>query len=102
LSGKLTAYGALLVSSVLTSMIACNQALSIMLTHYLCKDMTNDSERLAVNLENAVVVIAPLIPWSIACAVPLAASGAPAQSVLAAFYLYLLPLWNLADQKPPA
>ena len=99
LSNKLTAYGALLFSSILTSMISCNQTLSIMLTHYLCKDIIKDKEQLAVNLENTVVVIAPLIPWSIAGAVPLAVTGAPVKSVLAAFYLFLLPLWNFAVQK---
>ena len=41
------------------------------------------------------VVTAPLIPWSIACAVPLAAVGAPAGAVFFACYLYLLPLWRL-------
>jgi len=99
LSKKITPYGSLLIASVLTSMVACNQTLSIMLTHYLCKDTTGDNEQLAVNLENTVVVIAPLIPWSIACAVPLAAVGAPNQSIFTAFYLYLLPLWNLIMQK---
>jgi len=94
LSKTFTAYGCILISSVLTSMIACNQTLSIMLTHYLCKDTIDNKERLAVNLENTVVVIAPLIPWSIAGAVPLTAVGAPVQSILAAFYLFLLPLWN--------
>ncbi|UQZ89436.1 sodium:proton antiporter [Deltaproteobacteria bacterium Smac51] len=99
LSNKLTPYGGLLVSSVLTSMVACNQTLAIMLTHYLCKDTMPDRRQFAINLENTVVVISPLIPWSIACAVPLASVGAPVSSVLAAFYLYLLPLWNLFHQK---
>ena len=50
----------------------------------------------ALDLENTVVVIAPMIPWSIAGAVPLAAIGAPNISIAVAFYLYLLPLWGLA------
>lgn len=43
-------------------------------------------------------VIAPLIPWSIAGAVPLAAIGAPTSSVCAACYLYLLPLWSFVRE----
>lgn len=55
-----------------------------------------EPEGLASHLENTVVVVAPLIPWSIAGAVPLAAVGAPAACILTACYLYLLPLWNYA------
>ena len=47
---------------------------------------------MAVNLENTAVVVAPLIPWSIAAAAPLASIGATPSSLLAACYLYLLPL----------
>jgi len=99
LSKKITAYGALLISSIFTSMIACNQTLSIMLTHYLCKDTVRNKEQLAVNMENTVVVIAPLVPWSIAGMVPLTAVGAPIESMFTAFYLFLLPLWNFIGQK---
>lgn len=42
-----------------------------------------------------IVVLAPLVPWSIAGAVPLASAGAPEQSLLAACYLYLIPLCSL-------
>ena len=99
MSDRITAYGALLVTSVLTCMVACNQTLGIMLTHSLCKDTAANKEKLAVNMENTVVVIAALVPWSIACAVPLTTAGAPLQSIPAAFYLFLLPLWNFIGQK---
>ena len=94
LAGKVTPYGSLLATSVLTSMISCNQSLAIMLSHSLCReDFTRQD--LAIGLENTVVVIAPLIPWSIAGTVPLASLGAPPEAMLAACYLYLIPLWNL-------
>jgi Na+/H+ antiporter nhac len=35
------------------------------------------------------------MPWSIAVSVPLTSIGAPAAVLLAAFFLYLIPLWNL-------
>jgi len=46
-------------------------------------------------LEDTAVVIAPLMPWSIAVSVPLTSIGAPAAVLLTAFFLYLIPLWNL-------
>ena len=57
---------------------------------------TFTQEDLAIGLENTAVVLAPLVPWSIAGAVPLATLGAPTAALAAACYLYLIPLWDLA------
>ena len=94
LGTRISPYGTILVTSVLTCMISCNQTLGTMLTCQLCQDMYPDKEKLAVTLENTVIVIAPLIPWSIAGTVPLATVSAPITALLAACYLYLLPVWN--------
>ena len=96
LSAKILPFGSILVTSILTVMVSCNQTLAIMLTHQLCMDTEPDPETMASHLENTAVVIAPLIPWSIAGAVPLATVGAPTGCILTACYLYLLPLWNYA------
>ena len=96
LSKKILPFGSILATSILTVMVSCNQTLAIMLTQQLCLDVEPDPETMASHLENTVVVIAPLIPWSIAGAVPLAAVGAPTACILTACYLYLLPAWNYA------
>lgn len=96
LSKRILPFGSILLTSIITVMISCNQALGIMLTHQLCVDTEQDPETLASHLENTVVVVAPLIPWSIAGAVPLASVGAPTACILTACYLYLLPIWNYA------
>lgn len=95
LSVRTTPYTATLCTSVLASMVACNQTLAVILTHQLCGDLEPEQEKLALTLEDSAVVVAPLVPWSIAGAVPLASIGAPTISILAACYLYLLPLWRL-------
>lgn len=94
LGEKISPFGSLLITSVITNMAACNQTLSIMLTHQLLDGMVPDKERLALHLEDTAVVIAPLVPWSVASATPLATIGAPGACILAAFYLILLPLWS--------
>ena len=94
LSTRILPFGSILVTSVITVMISCNQTLAIMLTQQLCMDAEPDPETMASHLENTTVVIAPLIPWSIAGAVPLATVGAPTACILTACYLYLLPVWN--------
>jgi len=96
LSRKITPFGSILLTSIITVMVSCNQTLAIMLTHQLCMDAEPDPETMAIDLENTTVVIAPLIPWSIAGAVPLSTVGAPTASIFTACYLYLLPLWNYA------
>ena len=90
-----TPFTAILCTAGVASVIACNQTLVIMLTHQLCGDLAPDRRRFALDLEDSVVVLAPLVPWSLAGAVPLSSVDAPERSVLAACFLYLLPLTRL-------
>lgn len=99
LANRTKPYFAVLVTSILTSVMACNQTLAIMLTGQLCSRTEPDKLRFANNLEDSAVIIAPLVPWSIACAVPLTAAGAPGYSVLFAVFLYLLPSCDLVLKK---
>lgn len=95
ISKKATPFGATMLVSVITSMISCNQTLATILTHQLCRDVEPDHQEMAMYLENTVIVMAPLVPWSIAGAVPLATIAAPTAALLLACYLYLVPVWNL-------
>lgn len=90
-SRRITPFGAMLLTSAAVGVIACNQTLTILLTHQICGRTEDDPQALAIDLENTAVVIAPLVPWSIAGAVPLASVGAPLSSIPLAFFLYLLP-----------
>ena len=92
-------YSCYVIAALLTGVVACNQTLTILLTQQLCKNMVQDSQLAARYLEDSAVVLAALIPWSIAGAVPLATVGAPTASILAASYLYLLPCWQLWHRR---
>ena len=92
LSKRITPFGATMCAAVVTSAISCNQTLAAMLTSQLCGDLNDSRQAFAIDLEDTVIVIAPLIPWSIASSVPLTTLGAPAKSLLTACLLYLLPL----------
>ena len=82
--------------SVFTAIISCNQTLAIMLAHQLCSDLDQSANDHALDLEDSVVLVAGLVPWSIAGAVPLASMGAPiAASMALAIYLYAVPAWRL-------
>lgn len=99
LSLRTTSFFTLFLSSILMSAVSCNQTLATMLTFELNDDLVPDRYKLAIYLENTVIVIAPLIPWSIAGAFPLSAVGAPASSILYAVYLYILPLYGLLTDR---
>lgn len=132
LGRRIGASGAMAVTAACTAAFACNQTLTIMLTHQLCEGLyarpaggagagsqagaggnsagsgmegseayaaavraDRDGQAMAIDLEDTAVVIAPLIPWSIAGALPLATINAPTASLAAACFLYLLPLSRL-------
>jgi NhaC family Na+:H+ antiporter len=99
LSLRTTSFFAIFLSSILMSAVSCNQTLATMLTFELNDDLVPDRYKLAIYLENTVIVIAPLIPWSIAGAFPLTTVGAPASSILYAVYLYILPLYGLLTER---
>lgn len=98
LSGKLGRFPAVCTASIVTSMFSCNQTLASMLTCELCKGEYEKPEDLALDLEDSVILLAALIPWSIAGSVPLAAIGAGTASFFFAFYLYLLPLYRCVKE----
>ncbi len=98
LGKKFSPFASVVVASIITSMISCNQTLAIMLTHQLCKKVEPRAEIFAIQLENSAVVISPLIPWSIASAVVLTPLNAPTTAIFAAWYLILIPLYCLKTE----
>ena len=93
-SEKTSNYFVIFLSSIISGAIACNQSLGIILTYELCEEL-EDKQNMAIILENTIVLLAGLIPWNIAMAVPLKTVDIGLMSGLFAFYLYFLPLWNL-------
>lgn len=93
-SKKTSNYFVIFLSSIISGAIACNQSLGIILTYELCEEL-EDKQNMAIILENTIVLLAGLIPWNIAMAVPLKTIDIGLMSGLFAFYLYFLPFWNL-------
>ncbi len=91
LAQAITVHGSVVAVGTLTCMIACNQTLSSILTQQLCQTIVPDKHRMMLAIENTAIIIAALIPWNIACTVPLHTLGVPATSIFFACYLYLQP-----------
>lgn len=95
LSRRSTPFVSVLATSAISCMVACNQTLAIMLTKTLCEKTEKAGTALALDLENSVVIMSPLVPWSVSNVAVLASVGAPSASLIAAAFCYLLPLWTL-------
>lgn len=90
----------------------CTQTIAILLTRQLMaaryqatypqpdgkyEENEKAGAKLALDLENTVVVLSPLVPWNIAGLVPATILGVNAGFIPFALFLYLLPLLNLLD-----
>jgi Na+:H+ antiporter, NhaC family len=103
LSRKIGVYAGTAGASIVTAAFSCNQTLAVMLTHQLIRKTYEKKRlsnyRMALDLENTVIVISALIPWNIAGAVPAAALSADAGFIPYALYLFLVPLTNFFTRK---
>lgn len=92
LAARIGRFPAMVTVSSLCAGILCNQAVTIMLGTQLLSDCYGDKGELAQDMENSGVMIAGLIPWSIACSVPLAMLGSDLRSIPYAVLLWATPL----------
>ena len=92
-------FPAMIVTSIAACCIFCNQTIGIIMCRQCMGKAYGDSpeERRAMmlDIENSVVTIAGLVPWCIACSVPMRMLGLDIRSLPFAAFLYLLPLcWH--------
>lgn len=99
LAGKIGPFPAMIVVSTLTAMVLCNQAVTSILSEQLLRRCYDDREELAMDIENSGILIAGLIPWSIACSIPLAMLGADSSALLYALLLWLIPICYLFTKR---
>ena len=78
--------------SVICAAVLCNQAVTSMMGEQLLGRVYTSREELAMDIENSGIMLAGLIPWSIACSIPLAMLGAHARALPYAALLWLTPV----------
>lgn len=79
--------------------VLCNQAVTIMMSQQLMGSRYENKEELAMDIENSGILIAGLIPWSIACSIPLSMLGSDYRAILFAFLLWLIPICYLFTKR---
>ena len=92
LARRIGRFPAMVVVTTLCASVLCNQAVTSMLGTQLMRGSDEDKRELAQDMENSGIMIAGLIPWSIACSVPLAMLGSDLRSIPYAVLLWATPL----------
>ena len=95
LSERTTPFLSVLLTSIVTAAVACDQVVAIMLVRQLCDRCERANSALALDIEASVTLIPALIPWSTSCVGIVAFTGMPTSSVLFAFLPLLVPVWTL-------
>lgn len=95
LARRTTPFVGVLATSALTTAIACDQVVAIMLVRQLCDKCEGASSALALDMESSVALIPALIPWSTSCVGIIAFTGMPSTAVCCTFLPMLVPLWSL-------
>ena len=93
---KIGRYGVTVIVGILTSVIFCNQTIATLMCNDLMTkpylDTGGSRQELAIDMENTLIVIVGLIPWCIACSVPLTFFDVGIGAIPYSFYLYVVPL----------
>jgi NhaC family Na+:H+ antiporter len=100
---KIGVFETMLIVSFFASVIGCTQTLAIVIVFQMMKNqeqyMGAGRTNLALDLENSVVFMAPLVPWNIAGAVPAESIGVGNLFIPFAFFLYILPIYHLFKRE---
>ena len=101
LSARIGRFPAMIAVSLGVACVFCNQTIGIIMCRQCMgknyADTPEGRTEMMLDIENSVVTICGLVPWCIACSVPLGMLGCDARSLIFAAYLYLTPLcWYLS------
>lgn len=103
LMGRIGRFGAMIITGLATTGIFCNQTIaSIMCSDLLGKpyeEQGASKTELAIDIENSVIVTAGLMPWAIACTVPLGMLGVGIEALPYSVFLYLMPLCYMVTKR---
>ena len=92
---RLGAFRTTVLAGLPVAAVSCSQTLGIMLTSQLCAPFWRDRKKMVLPLENGIVLLAAVIPWSIAGSAPCAIMGVGPECLPYAFYLYVVPLTDM-------
>ncbi len=96
-------FSVMVLVSIALVAIFCNQTIASMLCSDLLKkpylDGGGTETELAMDIENSVIVLAGLVPWAIACSVPLSFMNVSIAALPYRLYLYVVPIYYWFAKK---
>jgi len=99
LADRIGNFPAMILVAIGVAGVLCNQAVTTMMSQQLMGKRYENKDELAIDIENSGILISGLIPWSIACSIPLAMLGADAGAITYAFLLWLIPICYLFTKR---
>ena len=103
LAGRMGRFPTALIASLASCMVFCNQTIAMIFCAELTEDTYRDAgggrQEFAADLSCSVVTVAGLVPWCIACSVPLRMLDAGYSALPYACYLYLTPVCYLFTKR---
>ena len=103
MADKLGLFTTQIILAVLSAGVFCNQTVGTVLAAQMLGKVYEEKgatkEELATDIGNSIIVIAGLIPWSIAATVPLAMLDVGSKALLFSVFLYAVPLCYLFSKQ---
>jgi len=103
LANKVGLFPTQIVASFLSIAVFCNQTVATILNAQVLKGVYekkgSTSFDLAIDMENSVITLSGIVPWSIACTVPLGILGVGIEAIPYSVLLYVIPLSYLLTKK---
>ena len=100
---KIGRFATALILGLASSILFCNQTIATLMCNDLLTrpflDTGGNQQELAIDIENSTIVVVGLVPWAIACSVPLTFFGVGYGALPWSCYLYLVPLCYLFTKK---
>lgn len=104
MAGKIGRFWTTCVVGLGTIAVFCNQTIATMTSNDLLKKPYENSggsnEELAIDMENSVIVLSGVVPWALACSVPLKFLQVGFGAIPWSFLLFLIPVtYGLTKKK---
>ncbi|MDO4500093.1 MAG: Na+/H+ antiporter NhaC family protein [Erysipelotrichaceae bacterium] len=101
LKEKTSRFMVMVLISILVCAIFCNQTIGVIMLNLICNNLYSEEEKdiKMLDIESSVIVIAGLVPWCIACSVPLSMLGVGIKAIPYSFFLFLIPIIRLIQSK---
>lgn len=93
----------MILLGIVTSIVFCSQTIAVI----LCSDLMTkpylstggSKEEMAIDIENSTILISVMIPWNIACSVPLEMMGAGTGALMYSYLIFVLPVVYIFMKK---